>query len=213
MSTVTTAVPNTLKIHVTGVREALLKMQHIPRRVRHLHLRKGLNAAGGVLKGAAQQYARRDTGALAKSIRVKVKIPDASFNTAHHGKPAYVVVGPGRRTQQYFRQKRDKKNPLGWKWSGFGKAQRTDRRIYKDNLSLGIHNFHNVRETIRFTKTLHADSTVRMPARYAHLVEKGTRRTKAYPFLGRAIRTHGAIAQAACIAKIMAGLKLEAAVG
>src|SRR5688572_15201680 len=86
----------TLAMKITGLREAQRALQEVPRRTYHLHLRKALNKAGGMLRNAASNFARVDTGLLKKSLKVKVKIPAASFNAAHHGKPAYAVIGPGR---------------------------------------------------------------------------------------------------------------------
>ena len=68
----------------------------LPRNVGLRVYRVALNAWGGIVKRVQVTKARRRTGLLAKSPKVKVKIPDASFNAAHHGKPAYVLVGPSR---------------------------------------------------------------------------------------------------------------------
>ncbi len=68
----------------------------LPRRVGLRVYRIALNAWGGVVKPIQVARARRQTGLLAKSPRVKVVIPDASYNAKHHGKPAYVMVGPSR---------------------------------------------------------------------------------------------------------------------
>lgn len=68
----------------------------LPRKVYFRTLRRALNAWGGVVRDKARSLARRQTGLLAKSLKVKAVIPDASFNVAHHGKPPYVMVGPSR---------------------------------------------------------------------------------------------------------------------
>lgn len=85
-----------MKITLTGVKEAMAAFENVPPRVAQRHLRIALNAAGGILKKAAEGQVPSATGLLKKSLGVKVKIPDASFNIKHHGKPAYVVIGPRR---------------------------------------------------------------------------------------------------------------------
>jgi hypothetical protein len=69
----------------------------LPRRVGLLHLRKALSAWGGQVKNVAVSMAPRATGTLVKGLKVDVRIPDASYDTRHHGKPARVLVGPLRR--------------------------------------------------------------------------------------------------------------------
>lgn len=68
----------------------------LPQRVGFKVLRKALNAWGGFVRNFAKQNAPDETGLLKRSLRVKAVIPDASFNPKHHGKPAYVLVGPAR---------------------------------------------------------------------------------------------------------------------
>ena len=78
-------------------------LTELPRRVEIKHLRIGLNAWGGVVRDEARRRVREATRLLDKSLSVKVTIPDASRNAAHHGKPARVMVGPGRRFVQAVR--------------------------------------------------------------------------------------------------------------
>lgn len=73
----------------------------LPRRVGFKVLRKALMAWGGFVKKRAQELAPDETGLLKKSLKVEAVIPDASFNVKHHGKPAYVMVGPSRKVVGY----------------------------------------------------------------------------------------------------------------
>lgn len=85
-----------LQIDTASARQLVGNLNKLPRRVATKHLRIGLSAAGGVAKGVASSRAAKETGLLGKSMAVKVTIPDASFNKAHHGRPARVMVGPSR---------------------------------------------------------------------------------------------------------------------
>lgn len=88
-----------------SVRQLQRNLSVLPRRVAIKHLRIGLNAAGGEAKKVAVATSARETGLLSKSHIVKVTIPDASHNTAHHGKPARVIVGPSRKVRALVRFK------------------------------------------------------------------------------------------------------------
>lgn len=83
-------------IHVAGVPQALAAFRELPRRVGIKHLRIGLNAAGGLIRDRARALAPKESGLLKRSLAVKVKIPAASYNSAHHSKPAYAIIGPKR---------------------------------------------------------------------------------------------------------------------
>lgn len=75
----------------------------LPRRVGLRVFRIALNAWGGIVKSHEKRLAHRGaTGLLARSPTVKVRIPDASYNVKHHGRPAYVMVGPDRRLVRPF---------------------------------------------------------------------------------------------------------------
>jgi len=60
--------------------------------------RIGLNAALGEVKKRVVSNLKQhqDTGLLAKSQRVKVRVPQASRNPAHRDKPAWGLVGAGK---------------------------------------------------------------------------------------------------------------------
>jgi hypothetical protein len=60
--------------------------------------RIAMNAAMGVIKTrvVSNLKGHQDTGLLAKSQRVKVAVPQASKNPAHHDKPAWGLVGAGK---------------------------------------------------------------------------------------------------------------------
>ena len=80
-------------------------LAELPKRVGFRVLRVALFAWGGVVKRIQMANAKRGpTGALAKSSIVKVVIPDASANVAHHGKPPRVMVGPSRRAISFSGQ-------------------------------------------------------------------------------------------------------------
>lgn len=83
-------------IKIVGVEQAVANLAMLPRKVAFKHLRIALNAAGGTIKTAIVAGAPRRTRLLSKSQAVKVKIPDASWDVKHHGKPAYVVIGTKR---------------------------------------------------------------------------------------------------------------------
>ncbi len=85
-----------LAIDTASYQRLMSNLALLPRRVGLRVFRIALNAWGGTVRNFAKSKARRETGLLQKSLKVKVKIPDASYNTAHHGKPAYVIVGPAR---------------------------------------------------------------------------------------------------------------------
>lgn len=87
-----------------SVAHTLTALEQFPNRVRFKHVRIGLNAAGGVFKRAAQQEVLKETRTLERSMAVRVKIPDTSYNTAHHGRPAYIVIGHKRRYARYVRR-------------------------------------------------------------------------------------------------------------
>lgn len=194
-----------LKFEVKGLPQALAALRELPRRVGFKHMRIALNAGGGVLKRAAEANVPKETGLLKKSLGVKVKIPDASFNTRHHGKPAYVLIGPRR---NFVRAS------IG---GNKGKTKLlSDKKALKRVLGGGKVN-------------------VRNPARYAHLVEGGTRlhavnaknakvlsngsqmfgrramvKAKPNAFLRRAVNSSGIVAQTKILQKLREGVLSEA---
>lgn len=183
---------------------AIRTLNVLPRRVQFKHLRIALSAAGGIIRTRAVMLARRQTGLLAKSIGVKVVIPDASYNSAHHGKPAYVIIGPKRRSGRMIHadtlkscglaQRALKKSRAGLKEEGSGRSVGLTRE----------------RTAVKLTLRKFAGALYRNPARYAHLVEKGTRRTRAYPFLDPAAQQSRPAAFSAFAEKIRIAVNGEA---
>lgn len=93
----------------------LYVLGELPRRVGIKHLRIALNAWGGVVRDKARARVLKRTKLLSKSLTVKVKIPDASHNVAHHGKPAYVIVGAKRGASGILARIRGKSKVVGIK--------------------------------------------------------------------------------------------------
>lgn len=85
-------------IQLQGVPQAIAAMQNLSRAAQIRGTRIALNAAMGVIKTRVVSNLKRhqDTGLLAKSQRVKVVVPAASRNPAHHDKPAWGLVGAGK---------------------------------------------------------------------------------------------------------------------
>ena len=83
-------------IKQADVQKLIAALTQVSRGVATKHLRIGLNAWGGLVREVARENALRDTSLLIKSLSVKVIIPAASRNAAHHGKPARVMVCPDR---------------------------------------------------------------------------------------------------------------------
>lgn len=162
----------TLAMKVFGVNDCLAAFRELPRVVRGRGMKIGLNAAGGIIRDAAVANVPADTGLLRKSIKVDVKVPDLSYNTAHHGRPARAKIGPSTRV-------------IGVK--SYTKAGK-QRKGFK---------------TVRLKQGATFRSTARRPARYAHIVEKGTKRgMPASRFLARAVASAGEAAKAKCVEKI-----------
>jgi len=145
------------------------------------HMRIALNAGAGIIRDRARAVALKDTGLLARSLGVKVKIPGMSFNQAHWGKPEYAVIGPLRNFKKY---------------TG---TTRKGRRI-------GLSARGAVSRGLRGQRVV-----LKRPGRYAHLVEKGTRRMMAFPFLDTAVWTEGDVAKSKMVLKLVQGLTQEAA--
>jgi hypothetical protein len=190
----------TIRIH--GVPEALRAFDQLPRRVRFKHLRIALNAGGGVIRDRYKAIAHKETGLLSKSIGVKVKIPDASFNSAHHGKPAYAVVGVKRKAGRMMRL--NKKGNL----KVFGKAQQflvaERKRLNKEGKLPPLRREHAAKVA---TLNKFQDVVYRNPARYAHLA--GPRR-KGAEVLASAVRASKSQAIARVSEKLRQGIEIEA---
>lgn len=189
----------TIRIH--GVPEALRAFDELPRRVRHKHLRIALNAGGGVIRDRYKAIAHRETGLLSKSIGVKVKIPDASFNKAHHGKPAYAVVGVKRKAGRMMRLKR-----TGLK--GFGVAQRElvaeRKRLNKEGK---LPPLRREQAAVKAVLKKNQEAVYRNPARYAHLA--GPKR-KGAQVLASAVSQSKSQAVAKVAEKLRQGIDSEA---
>lgn len=84
-----------VKVH--GVPDTLAAFADLPRTLQNRHMRIAINAAGGVIRDAAAANVPRETGLLRKSLKVKARVPNASHDVRHWGKPAYAVVGPARK--------------------------------------------------------------------------------------------------------------------
>lgn len=186
------------------------KMEALPRRVQIKTLRIALNAWGGIVRDKQKALAQKETGLLSRTLGVKVTIPDASRNKAHHGKPAYVVVGPKRKSGRFMR--------LNSKGSliGFGKANKelkTNRNFFRAQGSSG-------RATeigaVKATRKAFGNAVYRNPTRYIHLVEKGHRRGKgrssarAYPMIGPSQQVGNTTGLAKFKSKLGEGIETEA---
>ena len=180
----------TTTVRVTGVEQAMHAFRELPRRVGIKHLRIALNAGGGVIRTRYAQNARKESGLLSKSIGIKVRIPDASFNQAHHGKPAYAIVGVKRNSGRMMR--RNKRGKL----KGFGAAQKA-LRAAKGNP-----------DAVKLVKAQFSDAQFRVPSRYAHLAGKDRRGAEV---LDRSWRQSQSAALAKITEKLQAGVLVEAA--
>lgn len=187
-----------------------IAMQQLPRRVGLRHLRIALNAWGGVVKEVAQSLAREETGLLRKSIGVKVIIPDASWNVAHHGRPSRVIVGAKRKSGRMMRVK--KSGGL----AGFGKAQRALVAERKRLETSGVKPLARERAAVKGVLQAFSGARYRNPTRYAHLVEKGHKKGKgrasarAYPFIAPAQKAGNTRGLAKLAQKLRQGIEEEA---
>lgn len=186
-------------VQIEGIQQALKNLSQLPRRVAFKHLRVALNAAGGTLKAAAIEAAPRETGTLRQSLVVKVKIPDASWNVEHHGKPAYTVIGPKRNATRAF-QKIE---------GDFLKRHRQaqalltkTRKSLKDQKLSATALERAAKSTVKeaFNRVI-----FRTPSRYAHLAEDHK------SFLAVAASSQGPAASARAAQKLAAAFETEAA--
>lgn len=176
-----------MKLKVTGVAEAVSAFETMPRAIANKHVRIALNAGAGVIRNRAASIARKNSGLLSRSLGIKVKVPDASYNSKHHGRPAYAVIGPRRNISGAV-------TPSG---SSLGaRVLGTKKAVLKAAF--------NRKRVIR-----------RKPSRYAHLVEndhktRGGKHVMGYSFLDTAVRTEGSSATAKMLAKLKQGAEQEA---
>ncbi len=192
-------------VRLQGMKEAVAALSQLEGRVKFKHLRIALNAAMGPVKRQAIANAPRGTGLLAKSIRVKVKIPAASYNPKHHDKPAYGLVGPGRGIFGF--------NSL----SKTGKVGATSVKTLAaatKATAAGKGLLQTVREKQRFKGYKDYGKVkvyLRRASRYAHFVEKGRKGKGATFFLARAAQQAAPASYAAFQAKIADGINRVAA--
>lgn len=184
-------------IQIIGLDKALRAFNQFPRGIRNKHLRMALAAAGGTIRDAAVPLVRRDSGALAKSLIVKVPKPSQSGNASE---PMSAVVGPRRGSGKILR--RTSSGTL----RAFGAANRALKGARK---RLG-----RERSAVKEVLRSFGGSEYRNPSRYAHLIEKGhggKRPAPAYPFLGPAARSAGQAAGERAMGKLIQGVQEESA--
>lgn len=189
----------TLNMQVRGVRETMAALREVPRRVQLRHVRIGLSKGAGMLRDAAARMAPRDTGLLSRSLKVKVKVPDASFNKTHHGKPAYAVIGAQRMKSPYRR-----KTAAG-RMIGYGAANKE----FRASLKAG----GGIRKSRAHVQGMFHNAVYRSPSRYSHLAEAGRSsgrgRMRGRYFHRRAVAVVGPAAQRAAVQKMYDGLIQE----
>jgi hypothetical protein len=71
----------------SDVKKLVETLSQVSRRVAVKHMRIALNAWGGIVRDEARLNVLEETRLLKRSLSVKVVVPDASYNKAHHGKP------------------------------------------------------------------------------------------------------------------------------
>jgi hypothetical protein len=194
----------TTTLHITGVKEAMHAFSELPKRIGIKHVRIALNAGCGVVRNRYAAMAHRESGLLSKSIGIKVKIPDASHNAKHHGKPAYGVIGPKRNAGKIMR--RNSKGNL----KGYGAAQR-ELKFERARLAAAgtLSPLQREREARRFTQASFTDGQYRNPSRYAHLAGKNRQGAEV---LNSAMRQSQGAAAARIAEKLQQGIEAEASV-
>lgn len=154
----------TTTIKVFGVPKAMRAFEELPKRIGLKHLRIALNSGGGIVKTAYASAVRRRTGLLSKSIAVKVTIPNASFNSKHHGKPATAVIGVKRKAGRFMRI--NKQGNL----KGFGAAQKF---LVAERKRLGTEGklppLRREQAAVKAAVQKFGDAQYISPSRYAHL--------------------------------------------
>lgn len=183
---------------VSGIKFSIDALNQFDGRLRFKAFRIAMMACGGVIKRAVIANAPRDSGLLAKSIRVKVKIPDASYNKAHHGKPAYAVIGAGRGIFGF--------NSLGKTGKIGATSARTLAAATKATLA-GKGLLQYVRERNRFgSKDAKIHAYLKRASRYAHFAEKGRKGKGGSRFLEKASRSSAPLAFAAFQNSLASGI-------
>lgn len=193
----------TLTVQVLGVAEALNAFRELPRRMYFKHLRIGLNAGGGIIRDKYAAIAHRVTGLLSRSVGVKVTIPDASYNAAHHGRPATAVIGVKRRAGRMLRQ--SARGTL----IGYGKAQKAltaeRKRLSADKT---INALARERAAVKSVLSSFGGAQYRSPSRYAHLAGPGR---DGASVLASAVAQTRSAAEQRVLSKLQTGLEQEAA--
>lgn len=189
-------------IHLSGVADALRAFEQLPRRVKFKHLRIALNAGAGVVRNQYASSVRKVTGLLSKSVGVKVVIPDSSYNSAHHGRPAYAVIGVKRKAGRFMRL--NSKGNL----KGYGAAQRALVAERKRLNAEGVLSpLQRERAASAAVSKQFSGAQYRNPSRYAHLAGPGR---DGVSVLRAAAAQSMARAQARFSEKIAAGINNEA---
>lgn len=158
-----------LQVGLTGLTEALRELRQFPKSVHRKGTRIALSAAAGVMKSDLPKRVPRETGTLAKSMGVRVKVSEET---------AYAIVGPKRGIKVAVAANKQRKQVVIARYTK--KKDGTTR----------------VTGQRRFDRTKAAGKRIRyrVPSRYAHLVEGGTKRgVKASRYMKRSIEaTKGA---------------------
>lgn len=187
-------------VDVSGVQEALRALSELPKRIRLRHVRIALNAGGGVSRDRYAASVKRETGILSKSMGVKVIIPDASYNEAHHGKPAKVIIGVKRKAGRFLR--RNKSGNL----KGYAAANRALKANRSQQVNVtALQREINARQLVEQT---FADAKYQTPSRYAHLAGPGRRGSSV---LNSSFRQSQPAALAKMTEKLKQGISTETA--
>lgn len=196
----------TLVLRVGGVQDAINAFRDLPRSVRNKHMRIAMNAGAGVIRDAAVANAPKETGLLKKSLKIKVRVPDASFNTQHHGRPAYAVIGPSRKVVGLTQTSK-----AGLKLTSL---KRLTKKGFRGNLV-------QRRRPSRYAHLVEKGTAPHgIAAKTVGLLSSGTAifgrsvkhpGTKAQSFLAKAVRSSGAAAQNKVIQKLRDGIMQWAA--
>lgn len=178
-----------MRATITGLDQAMRSMSHLTPKLRNQHMRIAMNAALGVIKKRMVANAPKDTGLLKKSLRVKVKIPAASYDVRHHDLPPWGLVGPGRRVVLYV----SKTGKISGKTLSAAVTQ-----IFKKGGSIA-------------GRVERGKPVMKKATRYAHFAEKGRQGKGGSQFMQSAAQQGAAEAAAKFTSKIREGLHKVAA--
>lgn len=194
---------NSVFMRVEGAEKAVLSLRLFPRKLQTKQVRIAMNAAMAPIKRDAIANAPSDTGLLKKSLRIKVKVPDASYNVKHHGKPAYGLVGAGR---GIFGVRSIGKKGLG---SVLAKTRAAAVKLIKG----GKGRLQTVRERDRFVPLGGGElkTHARRASRYSHFAEKGRKGKGGTKFLEKATASASPRAREEFVRKLVPGIYQEAA--